>query len=261
VLLLFFSAATYVGWFSGVGEPTEAQGVEAGSSTLSLPVVAPPPKAIVLRDPFARATVGHARQVPDAPIAPERFADDVVPNIGEDSDPARAAVGRGDEEALAGRADAETLALRATIVGPIPVAYVEHGSAMDIVRIGDRLGDHRVAKIDLRGVVFVDGSRLALTDGYSPTPASPSTTSAPVILRLDQLRRLLGAPRAGRTRETRAPAAIGAPATPAASMAAYPTPGPLRTVDARGIPAGVNPTSDPNAPTPYPYPYPYAPPR
>ena len=59
------------------------------------------------------------------------------------------------------------LAVRATIVGPNPVAYVENGTVMDIVRVGDTLGEQRIVRIDLRGITFGDGSQYGVKLNYS----------------------------------------------------------------------------------------------
>jgi hypothetical protein len=166
----------------------------------------------------------------------------VVPNIAE--------VAEADSPAM-------QVSVRATIVGPNPVAYVENGAVMDIVRVGDTLGDQRIVRIDLRGISFSDGSRLDLPDAYAATPPPARASDSAITLRLAEIRRLL-APKQAQV----APAATPPAGVPSPSPSAtYPTPGPLPTVNAQGIPVGVNPTFDPTAPTPYPYPYPYAPPR
>ena len=254
-LLLFLSAAGNIAWFSGLGDRIEAQTAnEAVPPVFAFaPATAPPNVAtIIARDPFAGGATPSAtlpetvvvQSVPPAEPPPRPIADtggDVVPNIGE-----------------AGTATSPSvLAVRATIVGANAVAYVENGSVMDIVRVGDSLGDERVAKIDLRGIAFADGTRLDLPDGYADTPAPSRPTPSAITLRLRDLRRLLSALRPA---ATTAPEAPPSPVAPSAAPS-YPTPAPLATVNAHGIPVGVNPTSDPNAPTPYPYPYPYAPRR
>jgi len=240
-LLLFFSAAGYVGWFSGLGDPTEAQGAgPASQAAITIARASAAPGTTVVRDPFARSSTppaarpGYRRRPAESPT--ESFA----PHI----------------DVAAARATAAAAAvLRATIAGPRPVAYVEDGGAMDIVRVGDTLGNRRVVKIDLAGLTLADGSRLVLQDGSATAPAAPNLAARLVTLRFEDLRRMLAPRRALRSKDA---TPIGAAVAPAAT---YPTPGPLRTADTRGIPVGVNPTSDPNAPTPYPYPYPYAPPH
>ena len=250
-MLLFLSAAGYTAWFSGLGERTEAQGVaEPNVRAFTLPRTPlwPNVAAAILRDPFAGAPGRAAPSIGSAPpsaMTQERAgnvpAGVVVPNIGEvaDADP-----------------PAMQLAVRATIVGPNPVAYVENGTVMDIVRVGDTLGDQRIVRIDLRGITFGDGSQLVLPDAYAATPPPARAVESAITLRLADLRRLL----APRQAQVAAATPAAPPPTPTPS-ASYPTPGPLPTVNTQGIPVGVNPTFDPTAPTPYPYPYPYAPPR
>lgn len=254
--LLFLSAASYTAWFSGLGERTDAADIEAAyPASVSTPHfdAAPPIAAVIARDPFAGAPSHDAGSKPvdvtssivaDA-TAPQRIAGSapsvIVPNIGDVSS-ANVPL---------------PLVVRATIVGSNPVAYVENGTAMDIVRVGDTLGEQRVVKIDLSGLTFADGSRLELPGVAGVAPAH-APQPASIAQRLDQIRKLL-THLDERITQNAAPALP--PAAPApSSTAGYPSPAPLATVDARGIPVGVNPTSDPNAPTPYPDPYPYAPP-
>jgi hypothetical protein len=250
-LLLFLSAAGYIAWFSGLGDRIEAQPANESVPPVFAfaPATAPPNvAAIIARDPFAGGATPSATVVVRSGQPENTSAraiagtgGDVVPNIGE-----------------AGLATTPSvLAVRATIVGANAVAYVENGSVMDIVRVGDSLGDERVATIDLRGIAFADGTRLDLPDGYAATPAPAHAAPSAITLRLNDLRKLLAALRRA---ATTAPEAAPSPVAPSAAPS-YPTPAPLATVDARGIPVGVNPTSDPNAPTPFPYPYPYAPRR
>ena len=116
---------------------------------------------------------------------------------------------------------------------------------MTIVRPGDAVEGLRVRLIDLRGVVFDDGTRLELAE----RSGAPEPARAPL-------------------RPARGTAATEAPATatPAERSAAGsgpvnddPTPGPLPTPKPGSYPLGARPTSDPAAPTAFPYPYPYAP--
>ena len=265
--LLFISASAYLAWFSGFDGRLEAQGIErAQAPILTIVPRGKPPQvgSIIRRDPFDGAPQSPLQRVAgtnDAP--PERGPSPtertMVPNISESSgDPTLAGVAepsQGEVGAL------ETLVVRATIVGANPVAYVANGSAMDIVRVGDRLGDRRIARIDLRGIAFSDGSRLDLPGAFIATP-TPQKRAAAVTIKLADLRRLLLRPTAQTpplAPPNGAPAAPVGIATPAA--ATYPTPGPLPTIDPRGIPVGTNPTPDANGPTPYPNPYPYAPPH
>jgi len=276
-LVLFFSASAYIAWFSGLGERIEAQGVTrspAPSLTVAPRNAPPRVNAIIRRDPFAGAPVRveddrRSSQGPRAARVPTHdpgsalvnapgvsAAGGGVPDVGGTasvpnpaSDPRGAAVGA-----------SLTLVVRATITGANPVAYVANGTMMDIVRVGDRLGDRRIAKIDLRGLAFSDGSRLDLPGNFDATPA-PRVASNVVTLKIDDLRKLILG--------TRSLSPLAPPAAPPAQTLAtstpaptgtFPSPGPLPTVNQRGIPVGTNPTFDPHAPTPYPEPYPYAPP-
>ncbi len=265
-LALFFSASSYLAWFSGVGDRLDAQGI-AGTPMPSL-TIAPrsaPPRvnAIIRRDPFAGAPAprdaGGDAPSRDRPYNADASASAVggpapggtVPDIagalpaGIDARPQEAPL---------------TLVVRATITGPNPVAYVANGTMMDIVRIGDRLGDRRVAKIDLRGLAFADGSRLDLLGNFEVRPA-PVRAAGGVTIKLDDLRKLLLGTRAEAPLAPPAgtnPATVASPAPSATGS--FPTPGPLPTVNQRGVPVGTNPTFDPSAPTPYPEAYPYAPP-
>ena len=277
-LVLFFSASAYIAWFSGLGERLDAQSL-VGTPTPML-TLAPrelPPRVanIIKRDPFAAAPSEDRPEPPPAPqyeSASRSFSPGyaTVPNLAEAPAVPDPGVGttivaqQGAPDGVRPASVEMTLVVRATIVGANPVAYVANGSTMDIVRVGDRLGDRRVAKIDLRGLAFADGSRLDLVGNFEAPPARPKRRVAAggATIRLDDLRRLLGvaqaqspplAPPAG------APT-VTATAMPPAPAGTFPTPGPLPTVNQRGVPVGTNPTFDPTGPTPYPEPYPYAPP-
>ena len=277
-IVLFVSAAAYSAWFSGLGERGDASDLpsEAPTEMRVVPHRAPPSVATTIRrDPFARNTrpagadVANANEenvtggamrgtseydgrsrTHDAPAIASARVDDGpdVPNIASDAGPgATGAIG-----------PSETLVLRATIVGPSPVAYVGHGTSMDIVRVGDTLGGRRVARIDLHGIAFADGSRLDLPDAYAnaaPVPvAAHAVAPSEHPLTLEALRRFLVTPSPARSdaRITRPQAADVA--TPAPTDAALPL------VDRNGLPAGATPTPDANGPTAFPYPYPYPPP-
>lgn len=273
--LLFLSASGYIAWFSGLGDRIEAQGLgraDASTFTIVEPGRAPSVAGVIRRDPFAGKPAEHATlgtmeppsARPDNAVGPSddaahprgdaavAIANDAsgvtVPNIGP-------------EPRMAAQASAPTLtlALRATIAGPSPVAYVENGTVMDIVRVGDTLGERRIAKIDLRGIAFADGTRLDLPETAPSSPQQPAKSgprpTAARAITIENLRRLLIPTR------TQPAATSNVPQTaPRPSAVIYPTPAPLPTIDQRGLPVGVNPTPDPNAPTAYPYPYPYAPP-
>jgi hypothetical protein len=260
-LLLFLSASGYTAWFSGIGGRSDAAGDALPySSAISTPhfEAERPVTAQILRDPFAGAPTHGPDAAPSDPRAgssgerapapaPQAVAaspgDLDVPNIGD-----------------AGGAEAPVaLAVRATIVGTNPVAYVENGTAMDIVRIGDTLGEERVVNIDLRGLTFADGTRLDLPDSFNATPP-PAPIALSLADRIAELRKLIVHLKAQPASAQPVPAASAQPSSLAASPA-YPSPAPLETVDPHGIPAGTNPTPDANGPTPYPYPFPYAPRR
>jgi hypothetical protein len=110
---------------------------------------------------------------------------------------------------------------------------------MTIVRPGDVVSGLRVRLIDLRGIVFDDGTRLELPDRSTSSDAAATPASA--------------APRPHTSQASPLPSAL-----PSASPA-DPTPGPLPTPKSGSYPLGVRPSSDPAAPTAFPYPYPYAP--
>jgi hypothetical protein len=246
------SASSLVAWFSGIDERLGAQNIEGESpGRLAIAPTQPPANVlqIIKRDPFAESAspllAGSSESALDDDLAQDDetpgldstvAADSVVvPNIG------------------APDVAATSLVVRATITGPNPVAYVENGSEVDIVRVGDTLGDRRVSVIDLRGITFGDGSRLDLPSGYTATP-SPIPLARSITLRVDDLRRLLQA------RPVNAPQPVApAPSRAPASVPDYPTPGPLPTVNPQGLPPGVTPSPDYSAPTGFPYPYPYAP--
>lgn len=248
--LLFLSASGYLAWFAGLGEPIGAQDLgSARQARIRLPERTRLVRigGLVRRDPFAIApTPGTTIVTPDGVAATERAAaastsglavPDIVPN-----DTSR---------------QENSLFVRATITGAHPVAYVANGSAMDIVRVGDVLGDRRIAAIDLHGIAFADGSRLDLPDGFARAPARHSSA---ITLSIDDLRRLLApaAPVASPSANgapTSAPSVVSSPATPALQT----SPAPLPTVDRSGLHPGENPTPDVVDPTPYPNPYPYAP--
>lgn len=134
-----------------------------------------------------------------------------------------------------------TLLLKATIVGPSPVAYVADGQTMHVVATGDYLAGRRVVEIDATGIVFDDATRLELSGVYAP-PRGPTVPT------IEQSRR----PK----RAAATPTAAAASATAAQTIA---SPAPLPTIKRGAFPLNGSPTSDASAPTAFPYPYPYAP--
>lgn len=262
-LLLFLSASAYTAWFSGLGDRTSAGELGAVPQpfvTIDVRPDLPRVASLIVRDPFAGKPSANARTTSDrAPAADASSSqrDLAVANVPGGSG---AVVVPDIANAGAAPAAALTLVLRATIVGPNPVAYVANGTAMDIVRVGDTLGERRVAKIDLRGIAFDDGTRLDLPVTYLATPPPARKRSASdERLTLETLRRFLLPAREQRANAASASQPQAMPPPPSQTQA-FPTPGPLPTANMQGLPVGVNPTSDPNAPTPYPNPYPYAPP-
>jgi len=262
-LLFFLSASSLAAWFSGIGERVGAQDVDgepAPSFTLIRRTLPARVSSTIVRDPFVapsrttRSDEGPApgnnapegapsgRQLLPVPGSFDRAGGIVVPNIADVQ-----------------YAPAMTLTVRATIVGPNPVAYVQNGAVMDIVRVGDTLGERRVTKIDLRGIGFNDDSRLDLPDGYAATPVPARASGRLITLGLDDLRRLLQ-PRQALGVPGSHPADTATPAPGPAPSESYPTAGPLPTVNTQGLAPGANPTPNAAGPTPFPEPYPYAPP-
>jgi hypothetical protein len=215
--------------------------LDAQTASFRTPGVAPPPAArlvsiadVIRRDPFAATPSpgagsqdapglgGQPALVASVPIPPGL----TVPDI-----------------AAAAQAPAEaprTYVIKATIVGSSTVAYVDDGTSLRIVRVGDSLGGRSVMLIDIRGITFTDGSRLTLPEHHAESQSSPQN-GAP--------RRMSGRP----TTQSRAPQmTITAEPVPSQSP---PTPGPLPTVKPGAFPLGSAPTSDPSAPTAFPYPY------
>jgi hypothetical protein len=252
---LLISAASYVATFCGFGDRLDAAEVSAVTSITAAPYrsIDPPVESVVRRDPFSGKESSASRgnvdtsatqSMHDAPTDADVTVPDIVPRYG-------------DQIAFDGTKQAEprALALRATITGPRPVAYVEEGDNLDIVRVSDTVGGRRVAAIDLRGLAFTDGSRLDLSDAFSPTPAPrkpPGSNRTAALTREFQRLRELILSRTNATAEPR-------PVVGQRSSDAIVTPSPLRTVDANGVPVGTTPTPEAGAPTAYPVPYPYPP--
>ncbi len=252
-LLFFLSASGYVAMCSGLGDRLEAQIITPPplpSFTIAPERFPPRVASLITRDPFVAqpqggdsTSRGSRNGTPSARTL--ALADDgpAVPNIAEDPGASGPPL---------------TLVLKATIVGNNPVAYVENGSAMDIVRVGDLLGERRVKRIDLQGIEFDDGARLELPRIIFTTPPPSSRQPDDAVVPLADLRRLLAVPQPERASPTAGPAPQ--PTSPSTLTASPPTPGPMRTINQNGLPVGVNPTSDPNR-SPYPYQYLYVPRR
>jgi hypothetical protein len=253
-ILVFVSAGAYVLSLCDVSERTEAHGFDVpGSATVVVDVSTPPSIAsIVRRDPFA-GEPGERTDPPSGvsdPGGPDPVVPDIVPG---DAPPEGADAGAGARQPLA-------LTVRATIVGRQAIAYVAEGGDLQLVRVGDTLASRRVAAIDERGIELSDGTRADLPESYLATPEPARPRRQPLEGAEREIQRL-------RTLLTNARAAVREPAAthqvpPAPSPLAPPAevkPGPLPTVDARGLPVGVNPTPDASDPTAFPYPYPYPP--
>jgi hypothetical protein len=257
-ILLFLSASSLIAWFSGTGgRGLAAQDIESAgpAAFVVIPRVRPPNVlSVVRRDPFAGGAAALADD--DAGTIAPAYADSAAAGDDDLSVP---------DIAVAQLPQRQSpVTVRATIVGSNPIAYVETGSAMDIVRVGDTLGNRRIVAIDLRGISFDDRSRLDLPDGDEATP-SPVGIALRTSGSTPHGQRSLPATRALPVSAPTPliPASASTPLMPAAAAVSpaplYPTPGPLRTVDRSGLQPGANPTPDRTDPTAFPYPYPYAP--
>jgi hypothetical protein len=255
-ILLFLSASSLIAWFSGTGgRGLAAQDIESAgpAAFVVIPRVRPPNVlSVVRRDPFAGGAAALADD--DAGTIAPAYADTAAAGDDDLSVP---------DIAVAQLPQRQSpVTVRATIVGSNPIAYVDTGSAMDIVRVGDTLGNRRIVAIDLRGISFDDRSRLDLPDGDEATP-SPVGIALRTSGSTPHDRPRLRAPHDRRSSAPQAPVSASTPLMPAAAGVSpaplYPTPGPLRTVDRSGLQPGANPTPDLTDPTAFPYPYPYAP--
>jgi hypothetical protein len=147
-----------------------------------------------------------------------------------------------DEEGTATPAPS-ALQLKATIVGPSPVAYIVDGQTMHVVAPGDHLGSRSVTEIDATGVMLDDGTRLELSGNSAPL-------AQPTAAHIQRPPRTSHAATIPYAVATTTPSALPEPA---------PTPAPLPTIKPGAFPLGSSPTSDSNAPTAFPYPYAYPP--
>ncbi len=255
-LCMFVSAASYVATFCGFDDHLDAAEVSGAATSVTVSPnrsIDPPVESVVRRDPFAGAFSSDPGSIVDSAATKsthDRTTDtdvavpDIVPRYADQI--------TFDEST---KAEPPALFLRATITGSRPVAYVEDGNNLEIVRISDPVGGRRVATIDLRGLSFTDGTRLDLPGAFTPTPAphrlADSNRSAYLTKEFQRLRKLL---------LSRMNAAAKVPRVAGqASSDTTVTPGPLRTVDPNGRPVGTTPTPDADAPTAFPVPYPYPP--
>ncbi len=245
-LWLFVSATSYAATFCGFDDRLGA--AEVPRTSTFAPVAAyrptdPPVESIVRRDPF----IGASSTYPDRAerAAPEVTVPDIVPRYAD-----QIAFDRAD------KTGSPTLSVRATITGLHPIAYVEVGETLTIVRISDTVGGRRVVAIDLLGIRFSDGTRLDLSGTSMPSaPALAKESKRPdaLMLELRRIRQLV------LSRTTTNATAVSPPAESQRSPDGLVTPGPLRTVDPRGIAVGTTPTPDADARTAFPIPYPYQP--
>ncbi len=247
-LWLLVSATSYAATFCGSGDrlgAAEVSEVSITAAAAASPSTDPPVESIVRRDPFEGAIPSTS-----APSAPKDGGDVAVPDI---------VPHYADEIAFdeTPKTDAPALSLRATITGSHPVAFVEVGNTLTIVRISDTIAGKRVAGIDLRGLRFSDGTRLDLVGSSmrAPEPALAKEAKRPDALmrEFQRLRQLV------LSRSTTNLTEIPPSAASQRSSDSVVTPGPLRTVDPRGIAVGATPIPDTGAPTAFPIPYPYAP--
>jgi hypothetical protein len=241
--LLTASATAYVISSGPFGEALLARGQEVPpSATLSVPRLghSPPVERAIRRDPFAGKPLAR-------PAPPQSVAGITVPDIaGPPPEPAGPIAD----------SNVTTLELKATIAGEHPVAYVQDGTAIDIVHVGSKLGERTIKRIGLHGIGFSDNSTLELSSRES-SREDPASRTRGTGTTIDELRLLLLQALRGRANAVPAasPSGLPAPARPSpAAFATLPPPGPLPTIVPDFLPVGVSPTADPNGPTPYPLP-------
>jgi hypothetical protein len=255
--LFAVSASCYACWLAGFGDRLEAQGVVRDDLTIAARATAAPPVTrSIVRDPFAGAPDGEAtstnasgedpllrplsnRTRPDAPL---------VPDIDTSGDALAELPARTTREPAGA---APQFILRATLVGTPSLAYVTGPDGTAIERVGDRVGERRIQRIDLRGISFTDGTRLWLVDRRRELRAPSATgTKSGLAEKIDALRAVVS--------KLAQPALLpaAAPATPTAqpSVEAVVTPGPLPTIIPNALPVGVSPTANAYGPTPFPVP-------
>ncbi len=252
-LLIVVSAVSYVLSLSDVTGPLDARDLPAEPAPALRAVerpTAPPLAAYVRRDPFAGE--------PEAETPPDDVSADGVAGSGTVVPDIATNVSVPVADATGGN-DGPSFVVRATIAGAHPVAYVAQGADLQLVRVGDSVAGRRVLAIDLRGLALSDGTRLDLVESYLATPAPRAKRESRIDAAIAEIKRLRAEVEARRGARDGAPVtAAGATMTTGGTVSAT-TPGPLPTVDMRGLPVGVNPTPDAAGPTAFPYPYPYAP--
>ena len=214
VLLLAFSVLGYVLWASVCGQVLLAHdGQDGSNATWSAPQPkrSQPVGTAIRRDPFA------GKPLPQ-PEFSQTSTGVRVPDIGEPPAP--------DASALEASPNVATFELKATIAGEHPLAYVQNGTAIEIVHPGSRLGERTIKRIGLRGIVFGDGTSLELSsssgpfEGRQPRPKRASELDDLRALIVKALRRgvLPGAALPG---ASAAPTAASSP-SPAAPFATMP---------------------------------------
>jgi len=256
-LLFFISALGYVEWLTGPASRIEAEGSpNSANDTITLTEPSSTPvELVIVRDPFTGAPrpqpsfkqVGRpsAAGVFDGQTATPTDGQTVVPDLQVGSPITVGATG-------------SKLELKATIVGGNSVAYLQDGTSMQIVRVGDVLGSRIVRSIDLAGVELDDGSRIDLRpEGRSETPA-PQRTPVSVTERFaERLQALLN--RAASSMRSASPISSAQPSAPPPQASgrptdSYVTPGPLPTIVPNVLPVGASPSSPPDGASPYPLP-------
>lgn len=249
--LLFTSALMYVVWLIGPTAALNAQDTVAVPDRVALtepPSI--PVRLAIERDPFAGApsdaSPGAQSSATFSNFLPHlqpdtRHQELLVPNID-------AAM-----EAKGPPPISSTLVLKATIVGNDSVAYLQDGTSMKIVRVGDPIGERLVRAIDLAGVELDDGSRLELQAAgsvhhgrlHAPSLAEDVARRVEFLLKR-QAQNLSGSP-AGKLV---LPSAADTPR----AVDSLVTPGPLPTVVPDPLPIGTSPSNSSPAASPYPLP-------
>ncbi len=242
--LLAISALAYVFGPGLFGETLFAHDGEGSTSavwSVQRTRHSPPVGTTIRRDPFAGKPLPSSER-------PEFGTSLRVPDIGQ-LPPADAAAPEGDLPSA-------TFELKATIAGARAVAYVQNGSAIEIVHVGSRLGERTIRRIGLRGIVFDDGSAL----GLSARSAAPRGPVSKARTEFDELRRLIvttlrhSLPSGASPERATATSRASPPSPSTPPFATMPPAAALPTIVPDFLPVGVSPTSDPNGPTPYPLP-------
>jgi len=232
--LFVVSAAAYIASFSGTQGKLHAQ--SAPDNPIPTTLVVHRVRSVLVSSAIRRDPFAGDLPLTSGLVHTERMLDPQVPDI--------------IEEAAPPHRSSDVYRLKATITGRNAIAYVQSGSAIEILRVGDVMGERTVKSIALDGITFSDGSHLGLVQHESPVLMA--TTSASFAARIALLRHLLiSSLRAVRPASRQSPPP--APILPTA-LPTYPAPSGLPTIVPYVLPVGVSPTSDANGPTPYPLP-------